>query len=103
MCEKSFRARNLRVGRFPCAQVINGLNTKRALVEKELLTFGKAPKGIKDIFHQCRNFERAYTRALEVCAVFALRAVFYPYLHTRSACTRPEASALYYTLKTYCR
>jgi hypothetical protein len=47
-------------------QVINGLNAKRALVEKELISFGKAPKGIKDIFHQCRNFERAYARALEV-------------------------------------
>ena len=49
-------------------QIINGLNSKRSLVEKELLSFGKAPKGIKDIFHQCRNFERAYARALEVRA-----------------------------------
>lgn len=48
------------------AQVIGGLNEKRLLVEKELNSLGKAPRGVKDIFHQCRNFERAYAVALEV-------------------------------------
>ena len=47
-------------------QVIGALNEKRAAVEKELASFGKAPKGMKDIFHQCQNFERAYKVALEV-------------------------------------
>ncbi len=47
-------------------QIIGGLTDKRASVEKELALMGKAPKGIKDIFHQCRNFERAYATALEV-------------------------------------
>lgn len=39
---------------------------KREDMEKELDNMGKAPKGIKDIFHQCRGFEKAFTIAVDV-------------------------------------
>lgn len=51
------------------AQVINGLNERRGKVEKELSTFGQAPKGQKDVFAQCNKFHRAYAAALEVSMI----------------------------------
>ena len=48
------------------AQVISGLNEKRAAVEKELHTFGSAPKGQKDVYKECSKFHKAYAAALEV-------------------------------------
>lgn len=48
------------------SQLIDKLALKREDVEKELEGLGKAPKGIKDIFHQCRGFEKAFTTAVEV-------------------------------------
>ena len=39
---------------------------KREDMEKDLESMGKAPKGIKDIFHQCRGFEKAFTIAVDV-------------------------------------
>ncbi len=54
-------------------------------------TFGKAPKGIKDIFHQCRNFERAYARALEVRACIAFGAALHRSASAR--CTHAAGSS----------
>ena len=47
-------------------QLIEKLVMKREDMDKELGSIGKAPKGIKDIFHQCRGFEKAFTIAVDV-------------------------------------
>ena len=52
-------------------QVISGLNEKRAAVEKELNTFGSAPKGQKDVYKECSKFHKAYAAALEVASCAA--------------------------------
>ena len=55
-----------------CAwQVISGLAEKRAAVEKELNTFGSAPKGQKDVYKECSKFHKAYAVALEVASCAA--------------------------------
>lgn len=48
------------------SQLVEKLVMRREDMEKELETMGKAPKGIKDIFHQCRGFEKAFTIAVDV-------------------------------------
>lgn len=51
-------------------QLIEKIVLKREDVEKELEGLGKAPKGIKDIFHQCRGFEKAFTTAVDVRSAY---------------------------------
>ena len=42
------------------AQIQSRLIERRILIEKEVLTYGEAPAGIKEVFELCRGFERAY-------------------------------------------
>ena len=42
------------------AQIHNRLAERRIYVEKEVLKYGEAPAGIKEVFELCRGFERAY-------------------------------------------
>lgn len=47
-------------------QVLYRLQEKRFALEKEVLKFGEAPAGIKEVFELCRGFERAYTSFINV-------------------------------------
>ena len=41
-------------------QISARLTERRIVVEKEVLKYGEAPAGIKEVFELCRGFERAY-------------------------------------------
>jgi hypothetical protein len=41
---------------------------KRIAIEKEVLKYGEAPAGIKEVFELCRGFERAYVELINVRA-----------------------------------
>ncbi|GFH30076.1 uncharacterized protein HaLaN_28858, partial [Haematococcus lacustris] len=40
---------------------------RRIQVEKEVLKYGEAPAGIKEVFELCRGFERAYVSFVNTC------------------------------------
>lgn len=44
------------------------LSERRIIVEKEVLKYGEAPAGIKEVFELCRGFERAYVSFVNVSA-----------------------------------
>ena len=49
-------------------QVLQRLQAKRTILEKELAKFPGAPSGTKDVFHLCRGFERVFCHTVEVGA-----------------------------------
>lgn len=42
------------------------LSERRLLIEKEVLRYGEAPAGIKEVFELCRGFERAFVEYVNV-------------------------------------
>lgn len=62
------------------SQLSARLSERRIAVEKEVLKYGEAPAGIKEVFELCRGFERAYTSYVNVSK-------------TAVPCTREEAAA----------
>eukprot|EP00955_Chlamydomonas_euryale_P028558 300891-Chlamydomonas_euryale.AAC.8 len=52
---------------YPCSTKIYArLSERRIIVEKEVLKYGEAPAGIKEVFELCRGFERAYVEFVNV-------------------------------------
>lgn len=49
-------------------QIALRLSDKRNVVEKEVIKYGDAPSGIKEVFELCRGFERAYVNIINVSA-----------------------------------
>lgn len=50
-------------------QVAGRLAERRIAVEKEVLKYGEAPAGIKEVFELCRGFERAYVNFVNVSGI----------------------------------
>lgn len=54
----------------PClsahSQLLPRLNERREAIQKEVLKYGEAPAGIKEVFELCRGFERAYVHLVNV-------------------------------------
>jgi dynamin GTPase len=44
------------------------LDERRIVIEREVLKYGEAPSGIKEVFELCRGFERAYMNLTNVRA-----------------------------------
>jgi hypothetical protein len=42
------------------------LADRKSLLEKEVLKYGEAPSGIKEVFELCRGFERAFVSFVNV-------------------------------------
>lgn len=50
----------------PPPQLAARLAERRIAIEKEVLRYGEAPTGIKEVFELCRGFERAYVELVNV-------------------------------------
>lgn len=46
------------------AEVLEKLAEKRIAVEKEVIKYGEAPAGLRDVFELCRGFERAFVNTI---------------------------------------
>ena len=51
-------------------QIATRLAERRVHVEMEVMKFGEAPAGIKEVFELCRGFERAYVHYVNVSRTF---------------------------------
>eukprot|EP00955_Chlamydomonas_euryale_P092600 364722-Chlamydomonas_euryale.AAC.7 len=63
-------------------QIQARLQERRILIEREVLKYGEAPAGIKEVFELCRGFERAYVEFINAspgsqaaCCTISVHAV----------------------------
>lgn len=60
-------------------QINHRLAEKRIAIETEVLKYGEAPAGIKEVFELCRGFERAYVEFINVgCSRVPLASIGHP-------------------------